>query len=86
MTSTLTARTTATSGSPTTLHTIAVTAAAPRANQNSHAAAVSAIRCAREEEAWASETSFWMPARAVSSPVAVTSTRRPESVAMVPAT
>ena len=59
---------------------------ATRANQNSHAAARSAIRCAREDEFCASVTRRWMPARAVSSPTAVTSTRRPESVATVPAT
>ncbi len=60
--------------------------AAPSANQNSQAAARSAIRWAREEEFWASATRRWMPARAVSSPTAVISTRSPESVATVPAT
>ena len=60
--------------------------AAVSANQKSRPAAVSAMRWARDEEFCASVTSFSMPARAVSSPVAVTSTRRPESVAIVPAT
>ena len=64
----------------------AVMIAAPRANQNSQPAAMSANRCARDEEFWASVTNRWMPASAVSSPTALTLTRRPESVATVPAT
>ena len=48
------------------VQTTAVTSAAPRANQNSQAAALSAIRWAREEEFWASVTSRLIPARAVS--------------------
>ena len=64
----------------------AVMIAAPRANQNSQPAALSASRCARDEEFCASVTSRWMPASAVSSPTALTLTRRPESVATVPAT
>ena len=86
MTRTVMARTIAWSGMPSTVHTMTVRTAAPSANQNSHPAALSARRWALDELAWASETSFWMPARAVSSPMAVTSTRRPESVATVPAT
>ncbi|MDI2023326.1 hypothetical protein PJL18_03874 [Paenarthrobacter nicotinovorans] len=39
-----------------------------------------------DEEAWASATSRWMPASAVSSPTAVTVTRTVLSVATVPAT
>ena len=85
MTSTVMVRTTASSGLPATDHTRAVMAAAPRANQKSHAAARSAMRWARDDELWAAATRRWMPASAVSSPVAVTSTRRPESVATVPA-
>ncbi len=86
MTSTVTVRITAASGSPRTVHVAAVSTAAPRANQNNHPAAVSARRWARELELCASVTRRWMPARAVSCPTAVTSTRRPESVATVPAT
>ena len=86
MTRTVIVRTTAVSGMPTRVQTIAVMTAAPRANQNSQAAARSASRWAREEEFWASATSLRMPASAVSSPVAVISIRRPESVATVPAT
>src|SRR5699024_12487105 len=41
----------------------ALSTAAPSANQNSHAAAVSASRWARDDEFCASETSCWMPAR-----------------------
>ena len=67
-------------------HTTAVTMAELSANQNSQPAALSASRCARDDEFCASVTSRWMPASAVSSPTAVTSTRRPESVATVPAT
>ncbi len=67
------------------VQTMAVIAAAPSANQNSHPAALSARRWARDDELCASVTSFWMPARAVSSPMAVISTRTPESVATVPA-
>ena len=85
ITSTVIVRITAASGWPTTVHTIAVIAAAPSANQNNHPAALSASRCARDDEFCASVTSFWMPARAVSSPIAVISTRTPESVATVPA-
>ena len=58
----------------------------PSANQNSQPAAVSASRCARDDEFCASVTRRWMPASAVSSPTAVTLMRRPESVATVPAT
>ena len=86
MTRTVIARTTASSGEPSSAHTTAVTTAAPSANQNSHPAARSAMRWALEEEFCASETSFWIPASAVSSPILVISTRRPESVAIVPAT
>ncbi len=57
ITSTVMTRTTAVSGSPRIVQATAVSAAAPRANQNSHPAAVSAIRCARELEACASVTS-----------------------------
>ena len=71
---------------PSTPHTTAVMTAAPNANQNSQPAAISASRCARDDEFWASVTSRWMPASAVSSPTAVTLTRSPESVATVPAT
>ena len=86
ITSTVMVRTTAWSGSPSSVHTMAVITPASSANQNSHAAARSAIRCALEEEFCASATRRWMPASAVSSPTAVISTRRPESVATVPAT
>ena len=86
MTSTVMARTTAWSGLPISVQTVAVIAAAPRASQNSQPAARSARRWARDEDACASATKRWMPARVVSSPIAVTSTRRPESVATVPAT
>ena len=86
MTRTVMTRTTDCSGVPTVSHTIAVRTAVPRANQNSRAAALSATRCARDEEFWASSTSFWIPARAVSSPIALMRTRIPESVATVPAT
>ncbi len=86
ITSTVIVRTTAASGSPSSVQTTAVMTPATSANQNSRAAARSAIRCAREEEFCASLTSRWMPASAVSSPTAVISTRRPESVATVPAT
>ncbi len=86
ITSTVMVRITASSGCPIKPHTTAVTIAAPRANQNSQAAALSASRCARDDEFWASVTSRWMPASAVSSPTAVTLTRSPESVATVPAT
>ena len=85
MTSTVIVRTTASSGVPSSPHTIAVTIAATKANQKSQAAARSASRWARELEDCASSTRRLMPARVVSSPTAVTSTRRPESVAMVPA-
>src|SRR5699024_12127454 len=86
MTSTVMVRTTAASGMPSMDHTSAVITAAPRANQNNQPAAVSAMRWDLDEEAWASATSFWIPSSAVSSPLAVTSTRRPESVATVLAT
>ena len=86
ITSTVMVRITASSGCPMKPHTTAVTMAAPSANQNSQAAALSASRCARDEEFCASVTSRWMPASAVSSPTAVTLTRSPESVATVPAT
>ena len=86
MTSTVMVRMTASLGRSATNHTIAVRTAAPRAYQNSHAAALSASSCARDEEFCASLTSWLMPASVVSSPVAVISTRRPESVATVPAT
>ena len=86
ITNTVTVRTTASPGSPMSAQTIAVITAAPSANQKSSAAALSAIRWARELEFWASLTRRRMPASAVSSPVAVTSTRSPESVATVPAT
>src|SRR5699024_8065342 len=86
MTNTVIVRTTAASGAPSIDHTSAVSTAAPRANQNNQPAARSAMRWALDEEAWASATSFWIPASAVSSPMAVTSTRNPESVATVPAT
>ncbi len=86
MTSTVIARTTeASGGSPTIVHAAAVIAAVIRANQNSQPAALSARRWAREDEFCASVTRRWIPARAVSSPVAVISTRSPESVATVPA-
>ena len=68
------------------LQTTAVTMADPSANQNSQPAALSASRCARDDEFWASVTSRWIPASAVSSPTALTLTRNPESVATVPAT
>ena len=58
MTNTVITRITACSGVPTSSQTTTVISAAPSANQNSHAAALSAIRCAREEEFWASSTSF----------------------------
>ena len=86
MTRTVMVRTTASSGIPSSVHTVAVIAAAISANQNSHPAARSARRCAREVEFCASATSRWMPASAVSSPTAVICTRSPESVATVPAT
>ena len=86
ITSTVIVRMTASCGLPRTLQTTAVTIADPSANQNSQPAAVSAIRCARDDEFCASVTSRWIPASAVSSPTAVTSTRKPESVATVPAT
>ena len=54
ITSTVMVRTTAWSGSPSSVHTMAVITPASSANQNSHAAARSAIRCAREEEFCAS--------------------------------
>ena len=50
ITSTVTVRITASVGLPTMLHTTAVIAADPSANQNSHAAARSAMRWAREVE------------------------------------
>ncbi len=56
------------------------------ANQNSQPAALSASRCARDDEFCASVTSRRIPASVVSSPTAVTATRSPESVATVPAT
>ena len=77
ITSTVMVRTTASSGLPTMPQTTAVMTAAPNANQNSQPAAVSASRCARDEEFCASVTNRWMPASAVSSPTAVTLTRRP---------
>ena len=86
MTSTVIARITAWSGLPRSIHATTVRIAAPSANQNSQPAAVSARRCAREEELCASETSLRIPASAVSSPMALTSRRSPESVATVPAT
>ena len=86
ITNTVIVRTTAMSGTPSSVQTTAVTAAAPSANQKSQAAAVSANRCAREEEFCASATKRWIPAKAVSSPTAVISRRRPESTATVPAT
>ena len=86
MTSTVITRATACPGVPTSNHTAAVSAAAARAYQNSQPEARSARRWAREEEFCASSTSLLMPASVVSSPRAVTSTRKPESVATVPAT
>ena len=86
ITSTVMVRTTASSVRPMSTQTIAVMTAEPSANQNSQAAARSAMRCAREVEFCASATSLLIPARAVSSPTAVTRMRRPESVATVPAT
>ena len=86
MTSTVTVRITASFGDPTSIHTTAVMTAEPRANQKSHPAAVSASRWARDVEPCASVTSRWMPARAVSSPIAVIRTRSALSVATVPAT
>ena len=86
ITSTVMVRMTASSGLPTMPQTTAVMTAAPNANQNSQPAALSASRCARDDEFCASVTNRWMPASAVSSPTAVTLTRRPESVATVPAT
>src|SRR5699024_9227695 len=77
---------TAASGMPSMDHTSAVSTAAPRANQNNQPAAVSAMRWALDEEAWASATSFWIPASAVSSPMALTSRGMQQSVATVPAT
>ena len=85
MTRTVIVRTTADSGIPRTDQVTAVIAAAARANQNSHPDALSANLCALDEDDCASATSFWIPARVVSSPMAVTSARRPESTATVPA-
>ena len=70
---------------PSSVQARAVTAATMSANQNSQPAARSARRCARDVEFCASSTRRWMPASVVSSPMAVTSTRSPESVATVPA-
>ena len=86
ITSTVIVRMTASSGCPMSVHTTAVIRPAPSANQNSQPAARSAMRCAREDEFWASVTRRWMPARAVSAPTAVIATRSEESVAIVPAT
>ena len=58
MTSTVMVRTTASFGMPTTVQTTAVRMAAPRVNQNNHAAALSARRCARDDDSCASVTSF----------------------------
>ena len=80
------ARSSAPPGWPSASHTTTVTTAAPRAYQNSQPAALSASRWVVEEDACASATSLRMPAKVVSSPTAVTLTRTPESVAMVPAT
>ncbi len=85
ITSTVITRITACSGWPMRVHASPVSAAAPSANQNSHAAARSASRCALELDACACATSLRIPASVVSSPVAVTSTRNPESVLTVPA-
>ena len=74
------------SGVPTIVQTTAVITAAPRANQNSSAAARSARRCARVDDDCACSTRRRMPARAVSSPISVTSRVRGRSVATVPAT
>ncbi len=65
---------------------MAVRIAETSANQNNQPAARSARRCARDDEFCASATRRWIPASAVSSPTAVISTRRAESVAVVPAT
>nr|KEP24375.1 hypothetical protein DA06_16070 [Georgenia sp. SUBG003] len=86
MTRTVITRIHACSGVPKSNHATSARAAAPSANQNSQPAALSASRCARLEEACASATSRWMPARAVSSPTAEMRTRRALSVATVPAT
>ena len=86
MTRTVTVRTTAASGKPRSVQTMAVIAPAPRANQNSQPAALSAMRCAFDEEFCASATSLWMPANAVSSPTAVIRIRSAVSVDTVPAT
>ena len=86
MTSTVTVRTTASSGLPMMVHTTAVIRAEISANQNNNAAARSARAWAREEDSCASATMRWIPARAVSPPVASTRTRTVLSVATVPAT
>ena len=86
ITSTVIARTNASCGVPTKVHTVAATSADPSAYQNSQPAARSARSWARVEEACASATSRWMPASAVSAPIAVIRTRRELSVATVPAT
>ena len=86
ITSTVTVRSTAWSGSPRASQTIRVTSPAPRANQNSSPAARSARAWARDLDAWACSTSRRIPASAVSSPTASTRTRTAESVTTVPAT
>src|SRR5690625_7119840 len=82
ITKTVMVRTTAVSDAPKSDQIMAVMIAAVSANQKSQPAAVSAIRCAREDDACASETNCWIPAHAVSSPMAGTSTPIPESVAV----
>ena len=86
ITSTVIVRTTASSGWPSSVQTIAVIDGGAEREPEQPAGRRSARRCARDDEFCASATSRWMPASAVSSPTAVTSTRRPESVATVPAT
>ena len=86
MTSTVTVRTTASSSEP----------GRPPGYEGDHAGAGRDVEEQGREavgqglgpapDAWASATSRWMPARAVSSPTASTRTRRAESVTTVPAT
>ena len=77
---------TASSGCPIAVQMMAVSAAAPSANQKSQPAARSASRCARDVEFCACATRRWMPASVVSSPTALTLTVIAESAVTVPAT
>ena len=76
MTSTVAVRISASSGCPTAIQAASVMTPAPSATKKSRAAARSASTCARDCDAWASATSRMIPDSAVSSPTAVTATRR----------